>query len=268
MKFILCAVVLFSCLQAATVWEWGEYARRYVPNDAWGPGERLVFNVQYGIMKAGTASLSVTGPEDVNGLLAYRITAEARSNPVFDSFFAVRDVNRSHLDIVQLHTLRYFKDLREGDYSRSEETLFYQEEGVARYPGETDPEKMEDPIPPHALDVLGAFYYARTLSFELGDRFSMDVHVDNDNYPLWVNVLERNSIRTPAGTFQCLLLKPELRGDGIFKQEGEIFIWVTDDSRHMPVLMTASMVIGEISCLLDSYTPGTVLEVENPFLQE
>jgi hypothetical protein len=36
----------------------------------------------------------------------------------------------------------------------------------------------------------------------------------------------------------------------------------------MPVLMTASMIIGEISCLLDSYTQGTVLDVENPFAQE
>ncbi len=265
MKFILCAMLVVSSLQAETVWDWGEFTRRFVPNDSWGPGERFVFSVQYGIMRAGTASLAVTGPEDMNGLLAYNITAEARSNPVFDNFFSVRDVNRSHLDIVQLHTLRYFKDIREGEYSRAEETLFEQEEGIALYPGETDPEKMEDLIPPHALDVLGAFYYARTLSFSVGDRFSIDVHVDNDNYPLWVNVLERNTIRTPAGTFQCVLLKPELRGDGIFKQQGEIFIWVTDDSRHMPVLMTASMVIGEISCLLESYTAGTILEIENPF---
>ncbi len=265
MKFILCVILLASALQAATVWDWGDYSRRFVPNSAWGPGERFVFSVQYGIMRAGTASLSVTGPEDMDGLLAYRITAEARSNPVFDNFFPVRDVNESHLDVFQLHTLRYFKDLSEGSYARREETVFHQEEGFAEYPDETDPEKMEDPIPPHALDVLGAFYYARTLSFDVGDRFSMDVHVDNDNYPLWVNVLESNTIRTPAGTFRCLLLKPELRGDGIFKQQGEILVWVTDDERHMPVLMTASMVIGEISCLLESYTPGTVLELENPF---
>jgi len=265
MKLLLCAIFLASSLHAVTVWDWGDFTRRYIPNQAWGPGERFVFSVQYGIMRAGTATLAVTGPEEINGLMAYRITAEARSNPVFDGFFKVRDVNESHLDIVQLHTLRYYKDINEGNYSRQKETFFHQEEGVARYPGETNPDKMENLIPPHALDVLGAFYYARTLSLEVGDRFSMDVHVDNDNYPLWVDVVERNTIRTPAGTFQCLLLKPELRSEGIFKQEGEIFVWVTDDDRHMPVLLSASVLIGEISCLLESYTPGVVLSIENPF---
>ena len=73
MKFILCVILLASALQAATVWDWGDYSRRFVPNSAWGPGERFVFSVQYGIMRAGTASLSVTGPEDMDGLLAYRI---------------------------------------------------------------------------------------------------------------------------------------------------------------------------------------------------
>ncbi len=265
MKFILYAMLPVLALQAATVWDWGDYGRRFAVNRAWGPGERCVFSVQYGIVRAGTASLSVTGPEGMNGLLAYRITAEARSNPVFDKFFQVRDINESHLDIYQLHTLKYFKDLSEGSYARREETLFHQEEGFAEYPDETDPDKMEDPIPPHALDVLGAFYYVRTLSFGVGDRFSIDVHVDNDNYPLWVDVPEANTIRTPAGTFRCLLLKPELRGEGIFKQEGEIFVWVTDDERHMPVLLTATLPIGEISCLLESCTPGAVLDLENPF---
>ncbi|MCP4648329.1 MAG: DUF3108 domain-containing protein, partial [bacterium] len=49
------------------------------------------------------------------------------------------------------------------------------------------------------------------------------------------------------------------------KQQGEIYIWVTDDERHMPVLMSASIIIGEITCMLEDYTLGTPLEVENPF---
>ena len=257
--------VTTACFAYGSLWDWGEYSRRYEENTTWGPGERLVFSVEYGIIKAGSATLSVTGPVDHDGLLAYRITAEARSNPVFSSFFEVVDVNEALLDIVQLHSLTFMKSIQEGDFSSSEEMFFDQEAGFAYYPDEDDPELAEMAIPPHALDVLSAFYYARTQELEPGGTFSIDVHVDNDNYPLEVRVLERERIRTRAGSFDCIQIQPVLRGDGLFKQQGEIFIWVTDDERHMPVLMSASIIIGEITCMLEEYSTGTPVEVENPF---
>jgi hypothetical protein len=262
---LLTLAVFLTCYAYGSIWDWGEYHRRYVENSTWGPGERLVFSVEYGIIKAGTATLTVTGPEDYQGLLAYRITAEARSNPVFSSFFEVRDVNEALLDIVQLHSLTYMKSLQEGDYSNREEMFFDQEAGYACYPDEENPELAEILIPPHVLDVLSAFYFARTQELVPGNNFSIDVHVDNDNYPLEVKVLQRGTIRTRAGTFDCIQLQPVLRGEGLFNQQGEIFIWVTDDERHMPVLMSASIVIGEITCMLQDYTLGTPIEVENPF---
>lgn len=262
---LLILAVAVSSFAYGSTWDWGEYERRFEENTTWGPGERLVFSVEYGIIKAGTATLSVTGPVDHDGLLAYRITAEARSNPVFSSFFEVRDVNESLLDIVQLHSLTFMKNIQEGDFSSSEDMYFDQEAGFAYYPDEDDTELAEMAIPPHALDVLGAFYYARTQELEPGGNFYIDVHVDNDNYPLEVKVLERERIRTRAGSFDCIQLQPVLRGDGLFKQQGEIFIWVTDDERHMPVLMSASIIIGSITCMLEEYSAGTPLEVENPF---
>jgi hypothetical protein len=241
------------------------YAPRFVENHAWGPGERLVFSVEYGIIKAGTATLSVTGPEDYEGLMAYRITAEARSNPAFSAFFRVRDLNESLLDAVQFHTLLFHKSLEEGEYTHSESVIFDQEAGYAYYPDETDSTKMCSEILPHALDVLSCFYYARTMDFRIGDVFYIESHVDNENYPLRVTVDRRERIRVPAGEFECLLLRPEVVGEGIFDQQGELYVWVTDDEVHMPVLLRSAIVIGEITCLLEDYTPGTPLDIENPF---
>jgi hypothetical protein len=267
MKTALLLFIVFasSCFAYGTVWDWGDFSRRFVENDVWGPGERLVFSVEYGIIRAGTATMTVSGPVDHEGLMAYRLTAEASSNPAFSTFFEVRDINESLMDVVQLHSLTYMKDLKEGDYANSEHMYFDQEAGFAYYPDETNPDKAVVPIPPHALDVLGAFYYARTRDLVVGETFSIDVHVDNDNYPLEVRVLDRDRIRTRAGTFDCIQLQPVLRGEGLFKQQGEIFIWVTDDHRKMPVLMSASIVIGEITCTLTDYTLGTPLSVTNPF---
>jgi hypothetical protein len=256
---------MIALLAAALVAEAGSYAPRFVENRAFGPGERLVFSVEYGIVKAGTATLSVTGPETMDGLLAHRITATAVSNPAFSAFFRVNDTNTSLLDVVQLHTLHFSKSLQEGSYRNSEEVLYDQEAGIATYPEEEDEDERTVALPPHALDVLGCLYYARTMPLSVGDSFTIDCHADNANYPLVVSVLRTERVRVPAGQFDCVLVQPELVGEGIFEQQGEILVWMTDDERHMPVLMRSAIVIGEIACLLESYTPGVPLEVEDPF---
>ena len=239
---------------------WPTYQPRFAPNDAFGPGERLVFSVEYGIVKAGSATMEVTGPEQYRGHSAYRITATARSSSAFSSFFRVEDVNEALMDIYQLHTLWFAKDLNEGDYSHSEEVIFYQDQGYAHYPDETDSSLVYSDIPPHALDILSSLYYARTLPLEVGETYAMDTHADNDNYPLLVKVLERETIRVPAGEFECIKVQPVLRSEAIFDQQGELYVWLTDDHRHMPVLMRSAIVIGEIACLLREYSNGEPLE--------
>lgn len=245
--------------------EWPAFRPRFVENHAFGPGERLVFSVEYGIVKAGTATMEVTGPEQYRGHSAYRVTATARSSSAFSSFFRVEDINEALLDIYQLHTLWFAKDLNEGDYSHSEEVLFHQEQGYAHYPDANDSSLVYSEMPPHALDVLGSLYYVRTLPLEVGREYEIYTHTDNDNYPLVVKVLERERIRVPAGEFQCIKVQPVLRSEAIFDQQGELFVWLTDDERHMPVLMRSAIVIGEIACLLREYSSGEPLELENPF---
>jgi len=260
--FLILLSVLLS--DSTSVQETDQMMQRYVENTAFGPGERLQFSVEYGIIKAGTAVLAVSGPEQWEGLLAYRISATASSNPAFGTFFRVNDLNEALLDIVQFHTLRFYKSLEEGDFRYQEEVLFDQDAGLVNYPEETDSTLIFMEIPPHALDVLSCMYFARTLPLEVGETYYVDSHIDNDNYPLEIVVHERERIRVPAGEFDCIMVQPQLRGQGLFDQQGEIWVWFTDDERHMPVLMRSAIVIGEIVCVLEDYTEGEPLDVQNP----
>ncbi len=259
---IVMSLLLTDSLETVSSFE--ECLPRYVENNAFGAGERLEFSVEYGIIKAGTAVLAVTGPEQFEGLMAYRISATARSNPAFSTFFEVNDVNEALLDIVQFHTLKFSKDLHEGDFEYHEDVFFDQDAGLVYYPNETDSSLMQMDIPPHALDVLSCLYFARTLPLEVGNTYYIDSHVDNENYPLEIIVHERDHIRVPAGEFDCILVQPTLQSQGLFDQQGEIWVWMTDDERHMPVLMRSAIVIGEIVCVLEDYTLGTPIEVANP----
>jgi hypothetical protein len=111
-------------------------------------------------------------------------------------------------------------------------------------------------ILPGTQDVLSAFYYVRTQPLAPGDSLEVPNHSDGKNYPLMVRVLRRETITVPAGTFTCLVVEPLLKTAGLFKQEGRLTIWLTDDARKMPVLMKGKVTVGSIVAELESFRMG------------
>jgi hypothetical protein len=249
---LVCALALLAapaCAQAEP-----RTLDRVVPNDAFGPGEHLDFSVGYGIVKAGTATMQVRGISDSTGRPVYRIMTTATSNSFFDSFYPVRDTMRSFVDAQGLFSWRYEKHMREGDYRKHQVVDFLQREGLA-VDGEDSVE-----IPVYAQDVLSALYYVRTQPLEVGQSLRVPNLTDRKNYDLEVRILARETVKTPAGEFTCLKVEPLLQAAGIFKHEGRITVWMTDDRLHMPVLMKSRVVVGAIHAELTSYRLGELWE--------
>jgi hypothetical protein len=71
-----------------------------------------------------------------------------------------------------------------------------------------------------------------------------------------VRVVRRENVEVPAGTFRCLVVEPLLKSAGLFKQEGSLTIWLTDDARRMPVLMKSKVAVGSIAAELESFRMG------------
>lgn len=213
-----------------------------------GVGERFVYAVQYGLVTAGEATLEVRNVAEIRDTACYRIVSDARTNDFFSKFFKVRDRYESYLDTTELYSLRYEKHVREGKFKRDETVEFDQVAHLAVYGDRTVP------IAPRTQDVLSALYYVRTLQLEEGQAVALANHTDGKNYPLIVKVHRRERVTVDAGTFDCLVVEPILRGPAIFTQKGRLTVWVTDDKHRMPVLMKSKVVIGHVSAVLKEYT--------------
>jgi hypothetical protein len=211
-------------------------------------GERLVFSIRYGMIKAGTAVMEVVDRKKVDGRPAYHIVSTANSNSVFDGIYRVRDRVISLMDEDRLFSLYFEKHLREGRYRVDQQVRFDHVRAVATYQ-----DGREASISPGAFDVLAAFYRVRTMPLQPGQRFFLESHDNRRNFPLRVTVLRRERVETPAGTFDCLVVEPTLRSGAFFKNEGKLTIWLTDDDRRMPVLMRSKLPIGAISVELTEY---------------
>jgi hypothetical protein len=211
-------------------------------------GERLVFTVRYGMIKAGTAVMEIVDRKKVDGRPAYHVVSTANSNSVFDGIYRVRDRVVSLMDEDRLYSLYFEKHLREGRYRADQQVRFDHVRAVATYH-----DGREAAITPGAFDVLAAFYRVRTMPLQPGQRFFLDSHDNRKNFPLRVTVQRRERVETPAGTFDCLAVEPTLRSGAFFKNEGKLTIWLTDDDRRMPVLMRSKLPIGAISVELIEY---------------
>ena len=213
-------------------------------NNSFQVGEKLTFSIGYEFIPAGKAILSVDGISVINGRSVYQITSRAKSYRFFDPFYKVRDEIVTYIDTNTLQSIIFRKTLREGSYSYDYSIDFNPDSmnAVSKSPSGT---RLVE-IPEFTLDVLSAMYYMRTLDLKVGKTETLTV-LDNDKlYPLDIRVVRRERISTRAGTFDCLVIIPELKSGGLFKNEGRITAWVTDDHRKIPVLMKSKAIIGAI----------------------
>ena len=214
-------------------------------------GESLRFSVQYGFIHAGTAWLEVPEVDDWNGHKAWRLVARAESNGFFDNFYKVRNRIESLWDQDARFCWRYFEDRHEGHYTANDTMVFEPDSSRMRYKN-----GQCFTVPGPVQDALSSFYLTRFQALPIGGRVMFDYHASRKTAVMEVKVLGRDRVHTPAGTFQCVMIEPLLKAGGIFKNNGRLVIWLTDDERRMPVLMKSKVAIGSVKCVLQEVKPG------------
>jgi hypothetical protein len=224
---------------------------RKIDNPAINPGERLEFSVRYGKLPAGTAVLEIPDIATYNGHLCYRVVSTASSNDFVSVFYKVRDTVETYIDIPGIFPRKFRKHLREGNYQMDRITTFDQRRHLAITGNDT--------IPTYAFvqDPLSSLYYIRTQELIPGKDVLIDNHTDKKNYLLKVIVYRKERVEVPAGTFDCVVIEPVMRAQGIFQAKGRIWIWLTDDEYKMPVMMKSEVYfLGSVSAQLSSYRHG------------
>lgn len=223
---------------------------RKLENNAFDVGEKLTFDVKYGFVTAGVAVMEIPKIRKIARRNTYHVTFHVNSVSSFDPFFKVRDRYETYLDVEGLFPWRFEQHIREGSFSRDFSAFFDQRRNLAK----TKDGSFE--IPENVNDIVSAFYLARTLNFdtlEVGESFYLENFFKNEIYPLNVVYLGKERVEVEAGTFDCIMIEPLVVEGGLFKSEGNIIIWMTDDDARMPVKVKSKVIIGSIDAELTKY---------------
>lgn len=219
-------------------------------------GEQLKYGIYYSFIKAGTAYIKTRGLTEINERNAFLIQTTAFSASVIDAFFKVRDVNYSWMDAENFYSLGYSQSVREGNYKRDEWLTFDYDNNL--YYGEVrkkeSPRVISGGLQAPVLDMLSSLYFVRAQPLTLGKDIVFDIVNREKQYPLLVKVIKKETIKTAAGKFNCIVVEPQFRGEGIFVSKGKsLKVWLTDDEYKMPVKMKAEVFIGSVSAELLEY---------------
>jgi hypothetical protein len=242
LSVILILVLARACIAAEPL--------RVVENSAFSVGETFEYSLSWEFINAGSARMSISETVTMSDRPAYHVVSEAWSNTAFSLFFRVHDKVETWIDVDGIYPLRYEKHIDEGDFTDHRLVVFDHAAETA-----TTPKQIYE-MPRFAQDALSVLYYFRTLDFAVGDSVDIDNFTDRKVYPLRVIVHRREKVKVRAGTFDCLVVEPVLRGPTIFEAKGTLLVWITDDEFKMPVLMKSSVVIGSIVAELTDFTRG------------
>jgi len=224
---------------------------RKQPNNAFRKGEILTFDVKYGFVTAGVAKFEIPDIKKISGRDAYHVVFEVNTVSSFDMFYKVRDRYETYLDVEGLFPWRFEQHIREGKYTRDFSAFFDQRKGKAKTSeGQYD-------IPKYVNDIVSAFFYSRTLDFsnlKVGDRIPLKNFYKNKVYDLDVVYHGKETIKVEAGEFDCIIVEPLVKEGGLFKSEGSIMIWLSDDEARIPVRVKTKVIVGAIDADLTGYS--------------
>ena len=224
-------------------------------------GEELNYKISWSFITAGEATIKADKLLYNGKEYAYQIETIAKSYPVIDKMFKVRDINMSWIKSDLSKSLGYWQSVREGSYKRDEWLNFdYENNFYNMYKQNRRGELYKYTTPftgTEVFDVLSALYYVRNPKIPLQDTVYFDIVNVNKQYPLKVIVHGKEKIKTKAGTFNCIVVEPMISGESIFVVKGKsLKVWLTDDEYRLPVKLAVEVFIGSVKAELYSYKKG------------
>ncbi len=217
---------------------------------AFGIPETLRYDISWAGIKAGESVIEIR--QDDNAAL---ITVTTRSAKWVSVFYPVNDRVESRVAAGPAPgtlgpPLTYRLMLREGRHRKDKEVIFDNSKAKAFYIDHLEDERKEFDLPGTVFDPLSSFYQIRGMHLEVGKPAYIKIFDSKKVYDAEVQVLRKERIQGPAGEVDTLVIKPQMKSEGIFYRKGEILIWITDDDKKIPLKMQSKVKIGSVTATL------------------
>jgi hypothetical protein len=96
-------------------------------------------------------------------------------------------------------------------------------------------------IPNCVHEVVGAFLRLRGMTVEPGQTAQIPMSDGIKSAAVKVEAQEREDVKTPMGVFKAIRYEANMLNGVIYMRKGRVFVWLTDDAKHLPVQIRLRM---------------------------
>jgi Protein of unknown function (DUF3108) len=214
-------------------------------------GSTLHYEGEWRFIPAGVATLRIEQSGGQNHL-----AGTADSSGVVAMLYRVQDRLNSYFDAKKLCSSKVVKHTEEGMRARETTVTYDYARGKAvleeRNLKDNQQKKTENDIPACVTDLISGILYVSSLPLRPGDTYIFPVNDGGTTVTAQAHVEAREEVKTPAGTFKTVRVGPEGDSGALLKNKGRIWIWYSDDERHLPVQMRAKLAWGTVNIYLAS----------------
>ena len=213
---------------------------------AWG--EKLVYSAGFRLFNAGEATFTKE-VKILNDAPTLLLTSTIKTNSFLSRFYKVRDVVKVWSNKDDLTLIKIEKEVNEGSYH-----LDYSAHVTDDLRLVSDKRMIQ--LESKVYDPISAIFMLRKKPLSHGDSYKFTT-VENgiiQKVNVMVGDIERVSV--PAGNFDTRQIIP-ISDDGVplFKHDGKMKVWYSNDDRHLPVKMEQRTNVGTLILKLKQYTP-------------
>jgi len=229
------------------------------------PGENVVFDLDWKPpwylfflpqMSAGEAEVTLSDGAEYMDRKALKITFSARSSGTFAKLVGMKVDDKWEMltDPDTFCTFRTFKQEREGKRKRDIEVIYLpqtrqlhiRELDLAISPPKVRRDEDRNDIPECVHDLFSAVYATRLRDFFPGAKYR-SILGDNDKIKdIEIRVDKSENVQTPAGAFKAWRVDTVAIVGGLFKQGGQLRVWLTADEKKVPVQLEVKVPLGTV----------------------
>jgi hypothetical protein len=219
----------------------------------YAPGERTTYSIVFMGMRMGVATISV-GEPSAQGV---PVRLEAHTTGLAGAVQSLREELSSLLEPETGLPISAAIDKKEGSWKHYDTTDFDRAAGEATLVERGKRVLTKKfAIPKDALEFVSLLFQLRRMPLEPGDRRTFPVVAGDKVHDVIVEVMERETLDTKAGTFPTLKIRIPTGFTGKFSQKNPTYVWLSDDDRRVVVQMTMDLSLGSGRAELVSYEPG------------
>lgn len=256
------AIIVFIGLLLFSELLFSQKVDHRITSNTFKSGERVTYRAVYnwGFIWINAGDVTFSMKDTIyNGIQSFHFESLGWSLKKYDWFYKVRDRFESIVSKDSLKPFWFLRDTYEGGYITYNSYSFdYKtaELNISSYTSDRPSKQDVLPLRSNTYDVLSAIYYCRSINFEklqVDQKIPLSMAIDNEIFDIYIRFLGRETITIHGGkTYTTFKFSAMLVKGTIFNGGEDLFVWVTDDKDHIPILVEAKILVGSVKAVLVS----------------